>query len=146
MSNSKQEFFNFIADNWKSVGNVVTNIFENNLVIMFRGEEKGDVQIYLTIAAGKPGAAFHVHMKCWMPGNRNIHHDHMFAGVFTAAELVKYNVIAKIKDIDESLAVEIHRLNTIRESDDSRYRQLVSKDKYEIWMNYMKKKYSFVAQ
>jgi hypothetical protein len=61
----------------------------------------------------------------------------------SSAELVKYNVISKIKDTDESLSVEIHRLNTIRESDDSRYRQLISKDKYEMWMNYMKKKYSF---
>ena len=62
----------------------------------------------------------------------------------SSAELVEYSVIAKIKDADESLAAEIHRLNTIRESDDSRYRQLISKDKYEMWMNYMKKKYSFV--
>ncbi|MBC7458270.1 MAG: hypothetical protein H7235_08335 [Bdellovibrionaceae bacterium] len=64
----------------------------------------------------------------------------------SSAELVKYSVIAKIKDTDESQAAEIHRLNTIRESDDSRYRQLISKDKYEMWMNYMKKKYNFAAQ
>ncbi len=64
----------------------------------------------------------------------------------SSAELVKYSVIAKIKDTEESEAAEIHRLNTIRESDDSRYRQLISKDKYEMWMNYMKKKYNFTAQ
>lgn len=64
----------------------------------------------------------------------------------SSAELVKYSVIAKMKDTDESQTAEIHRLNTIRESDDSRYRQLISKDKYEMWMNYMKKKYNFTAQ
>lgn len=64
----------------------------------------------------------------------------------SSAELVRYSVIAKLKDTDESQAAEIHRLNTIRESDDSRYRQLISKDKYEMWMNYMKKKYNFTAQ
>ncbi len=64
----------------------------------------------------------------------------------SSAELVKYSVIAKIKDTDEAQAAEIHRLNTIRESDDSRYRQLISKDKYDMWMSYMKKKYSFTAQ
>lgn len=64
----------------------------------------------------------------------------------SSAELVKYSVITKIKDTDEAQAAEIHRLNTIRESDDSRYRQLISKDKYEMWMNYMKKKYNFIAQ
>jgi len=64
----------------------------------------------------------------------------------SSAELVKYSVIAKIKDTDEAQAAEIHRLNTIRESDDSRYRQLISKDKYEMWMSYMKKKYNFIAQ
>ena len=63
----------------------------------------------------------------------------------SSAELVKYSVIAKIKDTDEAQAAEIHRLNTIRESDDSRYRQLISKDKYEMWMSYMKKKYNFAA-
>lgn len=64
----------------------------------------------------------------------------------SSAELVKYSVIAKIKDTDEAQTAEMHRLNTIRESDDSRYRQLISKDKYEMWMNYMKKKYNFIAQ
>jgi hypothetical protein len=64
----------------------------------------------------------------------------------SSAELVRYSVIAKMKDTDESQAAEIHRLNTIRESDDSRYRQLISKDKYEMWMNYMKKKYNFTVQ
>lgn len=64
----------------------------------------------------------------------------------SSAELVKYSVIAKIKDTDEAQAAEIHRLNTIRESDDSRYRQLISRDKYEMWMSYMKKKYNFTAQ
>ena len=123
MSNSKQEFFNFIADNWKSVGNVVTNIFENNLVIMFRGEEKGDVQIYLTIAAGKPGAAFHVHMKCWMPGNRNIHHDHMFAGVFTAAELVKYR-----QEIYDELMLYYQTIDMASENSDARMFALSKKE------------------
>ncbi len=64
----------------------------------------------------------------------------------SSTELVKYNIVAKYKDMDESLALETHRLNTIRESDDSRYRQLISKDRYEVWMNYMKKKYNFISQ
>jgi hypothetical protein len=64
----------------------------------------------------------------------------------TTAEQVKYNLTAKINDSDEFQSAEVHRLNTIRESDDSRYRQLISKDKYEMWMNYMKKKYNFSVQ
>lgn len=67
-------------------------------------------------------------------------------GSMNSAELVKYNIIAKYKDSNESLSAEIHRLNTISESDDARYKQLVSKDKYEMWMNYMKKKYNFISQ
>lgn len=62
----------------------------------------------------------------------------------SASELVKYNLVSKYKDLDESLSTEIHRLNTIRETDDSRYRQLFSKEKYEMWMSYMKKKYNFI--
>lgn len=64
----------------------------------------------------------------------------------SGSESTQYNLASKYKDQNESLNIEVRRLKMIVENEDSKYQQLISKEKYDLWVNYMKKKYNYNPQ
>lgn len=64
----------------------------------------------------------------------------------TTFEAAQYSLLTKYRDQNDTYNVELQRLKMIVESDENRFQQLAIKDKYVLWLNYMKKKYNYLSQ
>ncbi len=66
----------------------------------------------------------------------------------SSKETSHINAIKKFQSQNDSLNAEIERLKIIMLADQesARFQQLAVAERYELWFNYMKKKYNYTAQ